>query len=151
MGRSSCQARQHSVAKGNPLFPAQERTLKRWQAKTRVSKISSNKTWPGKGFYQGAGTKKLTTDHSGENVYTKEVVIRYRQQAVSSSIIVLDVFSAGQVSLFHCRRKNYCVIGKKQQHTIHFSVTPSIVPNASSEMYNECKHVLRTTIHVRTT
>ena len=34
-----------------------------------ASKIPSKETWHRKGFCQGAGTKKLTTDHSGENLY----------------------------------------------------------------------------------
>ena len=83
MGRSCRQARQHSAAKANPLFPAQGRTSKRWQAKTPFQRFHQKKpAWQGKGFHQGAETKKLTTDHAGENLYEGS---RHRIQWTASS------------------------------------------------------------------
>ena len=70
MSRSSHQAGQYSAAKANPLLPAQGRTIEALAGQNSVSKIPSKETWHGKGFRQlGAGKKKLTTDHSGKNLY----------------------------------------------------------------------------------
>ena len=47
--------------------PSSRKDIEALAGQNSVSKIPSKETWHGKGFRQGAGSKKLTTDHSGEN------------------------------------------------------------------------------------
>ena len=82
MGRTSHQAQQHSAAKANPL----RKDIEALAGQNSVSKIPSRETWHGKGFRQGAGTKKLTTDHSGGNLYEgSRHRIRWTASSSSSS------------------------------------------------------------------
>ena len=49
--------------------PSSRKDIKALAGRNSVSKTPSKETWHRKGFRQGAGTQKLTTDHSGENLY----------------------------------------------------------------------------------
>ena len=49
--------------------PSSRKDIQALAGQNSVSKIPSKENWHGKGFRQGSGTKKLTTDHSGENLY----------------------------------------------------------------------------------
>ena len=49
--------------------PSSRKDIEALAGQNSVSKIPSKETWHRKGFRQGTGTKKLTTDHSGENLY----------------------------------------------------------------------------------
>ena len=67
--------------------PSSRKDIEALAGQNSVSKIPSKETWQGKGFRQGAGTKKLTTDHSGELLYEGS---RHQIRWTASSSSIMD-------------------------------------------------------------
>ena len=99
MGRSSHQARTTLGCQSKSFIPSSRKDIEALAGQNSVSKTPSKETWHGKGFCQGAGTKKLTTDHSGENLYEGS---RHRIQWTAFSSI--HVFHLRALMVVHLLR-----------------------------------------------